>query len=77
MDDSVYSHHTCICGYVHKVIYVNGYRETETIEGDEEFIQVRGNFTAKSPDMMYSEGKLYSITLISCPKCGTVKVFDN
>ncbi len=75
MSENIYSHHTCVCGYSYKKIFINKYMyDTEVVEGEDEFISISGNFTAKNPDSMYSEGSVYNIHLIACPVCGTVKM---
>lgn len=62
------------CNYEYKDEYVNenGARFYKPIIGDNEFIQINGNFTIKIEGDWYNA--IQEIDLYACPKCGTVRI---
>lgn len=69
---------SCLCGYVHETEFVSdrGARYYKTIEGDEPFKEIEGQFTTEVK-RDYSPNGIEQLTLKACPKCGTVKVKSN
>lgn len=56
------------CGYEYE--YKIAKNMLEVIKGDDDFIEIDGNFTIKSQ----SNGQLERVFLFACPKCGSIKM---
>lgn len=64
-----------VCQYEHEEEFDSKCRTFITSKGDEKFIVIEGTFFVKNSNG-YSES-ISTINLYACPKCKTVKLYDN
>ncbi len=65
----------CICGYEHKEEWDSETRKFVRTIGDDEFIEIIGEFN-KEVDSNYGGTHKISVSLYACPKCFTVRIYD-
>ena len=61
----------CLCGYEYDYKYEEG--EMVVLKGDDEFIEVSGNFT-RTEKYDYDSDEIIYVSVHACPKCKTLQI---